>query len=115
VKAATAWNVARDMIAFRLEPLSPDQQDTISRYNAVNDGVIRVTDVHSNAPWRPNMNLKQGNWFLVQLQDDRLSADGKNRAFAKWFLTQQTKLSRHKIRAHSLYSGRSTHATYDQQ
>jgi hypothetical protein len=94
------------MVAFDLRALSDAERNA---FNAVQGPPsYEVTNVSPQFQPRPHLNLNQGRWVLLALGDDTLVEGGKNRAFNKYLLTNQTRVSKSEIENFTMESGRTS-------
>ena len=99
----------KTLVAFDLKRLS---QEEAAPYHGAGGEVFEVKNVSEQFAPKPDLNLNVGRWVLISLGPDQLIADGRNRAFNKYLLTQQTKVGLGEIENLGLDSGRTANRTY---
>jgi hypothetical protein len=93
------------MVAFDLKSLS-DQE--AKDFNGPAGQVFEVTNVSQNLAAKPDLNVNVGRWILIGLGADMLIEGNNNRAFNKYLITKQSKVSKSEVENFSLNSGRTS-------
>jgi hypothetical protein len=98
-------NSTKTLVAFDLKTLS-DQE--ARDFNGPAGQVFEVKNVSENFVPKPDLNLTAGRWILISLGYDTLIEGNNNRAFNKYLITKQSKVSKSEIDSFSLNSGRTS-------